>query len=43
VLDDRPELLQDDAFCQSIVDRVCVWLYGDRGQDSGKPPRPKAE
>jgi AcrR family transcriptional regulator len=30
VLDERPELLEDDAFRESLVDLVCVWLFGER-------------
>jgi hypothetical protein len=34
VLDERPELLEDDAFRESLVDLVCVWLFGDRTEST---------
>jgi AcrR family transcriptional regulator len=34
VLDGRPELIEDDSFCESVVDLVCGWLYGDERADS---------
>ncbi len=36
VLDQRPDLLQDDAFCESLVDLVCVWLFGER-EEAAEP------
>jgi hypothetical protein len=32
VLDKRPDLLEDDSFRESIVDLVCVWLFGERAE-----------
>jgi AcrR family transcriptional regulator len=32
VLDGRPDLLRDDAFRESIVDLVCVWLFGEEAE-----------
>jgi AcrR family transcriptional regulator len=34
VLDQRPDLLEDDTFRESLVDFVCVWLFGEREEGS---------
>jgi hypothetical protein len=32
VLEGRPDLLRDDAFRESIVDLLCVWLFGEEAE-----------
>ena len=36
VLEGRPDLLQDDAFRESIVDLLCVWLFGEEAEGADR-------